>query len=151
MNELPNTGWWARNWKWAVPMGCLGSLTFFAAFVAAIVFLVFGLMKSSDAYQEALAKAEASPAVQAALGQPIKEGLFTTGSINVNGSFGQAHLAIPISGPKGKGTIFVEAEKSAVEIKGAGQRIDLLEKADPNQEVERVVPTRFRPGTRRTP
>ena len=147
MNDSPNTGWWARNWQWAVPGGCLATLAFFAAFVATIASLVFGIMRSSDAYKEAVAKAEASPAVQAALGQPIKEGLFTTGSINVNDSCGEAHLAIPVSGPKGRGTLFAEAEKSAgrwnysalaVEIKGSGQRIDLLEKADPNQPVERA-------------
>lgn len=145
--EHPNTGWWARNWKWAVPTGCLGALALFAAFIAAIVSLVFGIMKSSDAYKEALAKAEASPAVREALGQPVKAGLLITGRINVNGPSGQAHLAIPISGPKGKGTLFADAEKSAgrwkystlaVELHGTGQRVDLLEKGNPDPPVERA-------------
>ena len=44
-----------------------------------IIALVFSLMKSSDAYQDAVARAQADPAVQAALGAPIEEGLFVTG------------------------------------------------------------------------
>jgi hypothetical protein len=58
------------------------------------------------------------------------------GNINISGSSGEADLAIPISGPEDKGTIYAVAEKSAgrwiysileVEIKTTGERIDLLE------------------------
>ena len=80
--------------------------------------------------------ARAEPAVEMALGTPIEEGLFVVGNINISGSSGQADLAIPISGPHGKGTIYAMAEKSAgqwtfstlvVEIKTTGERIDLME------------------------
>ncbi len=136
MNQLQNKNWWGRNWKWVVPVGCLVPLAICTGFIALIVSLVFGMMKSSDAYKEALAKAEANPAVQKAIGMPIEEGMFTTGNININGPSGKADLAIPISGPDGEATIYVVAVKTAgkwtfstlvVEVKETKQRIDLLE------------------------
>ena len=130
------TTWWQKNWKWFVPVGCLGLLAIFTGFVALLVTIVFGMMKSSDVYKDALEMARAEPAVEMALGTPIEEGLFVAGNINISGSSGQADLAIPISGPHGKGTIYAVAEKSAgqwtfstlvVEIKTTGERIDLME------------------------
>ena len=127
--------WWTRNWKWFVPTGCLTIVILFAAFIGLIVMIVFSAMKSSDAYKHALARAKADPAVIEALGSPIKEGMFVSGSTNVNGASGEANLAIPIYGPKGKATIYVVAKKSAsewkdsvlvVEIEKTKQRIDLL-------------------------
>lgn len=91
-------------------------------------------MKESDAYKVAVTRARESPAVIAALGTPIREGRFTSGSTNVNGALGEANLAIPISGPKGKATVYVEAKKSAgvwrfqtlvARVESTGQRIDL--------------------------
>ncbi|MNC89987.1 Cytochrome oxidase complex assembly protein 1 [compost metagenome] len=93
------------------------------------------MIKSSDAYQEALSRAKASPAVISALGSPVKEGFYVSGSINVSGPSGDAKLAIPVSGPKGEGTIYLEARKSAdvwsysvlvVRVTQTRQRIDLL-------------------------
>lgn len=127
-------GWWSRNWKWFVPMGCLTFMVLIAGFVALLVLVVFGAMKSSDAYKEAVTQAKNNPAVIEALGSPIEEGWFVSGKTNVNGASGEADLAIAISGPKGSGTIYAVAEKSAgqwvfstlqVEVKETGQRIDL--------------------------
>ncbi len=139
MSQPMQPSWWSRNWKWFVPVGCLTTLLFFAAAVMVIASLVFGVMKSSDAYVLALARAKASPAVIERLGVPIKEGFFAGGNINVNGPSGEAELSIPISGPKGSATIFLEARKSAgqwsfgkllVEVKGSNERIDLLAEPD---------------------
>ena len=127
--------WWTRNWKWLVPTGCLTILFLFVAFVFSIILLVFGAMKSTDVYIDALAKAKANPEVIEALGSPIADGLFVSGNTNVNGATGEANLSIPISGPEGKGTIYVKAEKSlgrwkyselVVEIQKSGERINLL-------------------------
>jgi hypothetical protein len=58
----------------------------------------------------------------------------------VNGASGEANLSIPISGPKGKGTINVAANKSLgrwnysgliVEIAKTHQRIDILQRPVP--------------------
>jgi hypothetical protein len=107
-------GWWARNWKWAAPAGCLSVVVVFAVgLVVAIAAIVFGIVKSSDAYKMALDKAKTDPAVVAALGSPISAGYFATGNIHVSGPTGTADLAIPISGPKGSATIYLKAYKDA--------------------------------------
>ena len=135
--------WWTRNWKWFVPTGCLTIVVLFVAFVGSIVIIVFSSIKSTDPYKDAFAKAKMHPAVIEALGSPIKEGFFVSGNTNVNGAAGEANLAIPVSGSKGKGTIYVKAEKSlgrwsysdlVVEIQKTGHRSDLLKGlAPPNQ------------------
>ena len=113
--SAPPRGWWSRNWKWCVPGGCLTLLGLIAAFAACILLFVFGLLKSTDVYQTAIARAKSNPAVAQALGTPIKEGWFLTGNTHVSGPSGTADLSIPISGPKGGGTIYVVAAKSAGE------------------------------------
>ncbi len=137
-----STTWWQRNWKWFVPV-CLGSVVLFAGFIVLILTIVFGMMKSSDAYKDALAMARANPYVQDALGSPIEEGLLVAGNINISGSSGYADLAIPVSGPDGSGTIYVVASKSAgqwtflklvVGIKATNERIDLIEDKLNNQD-----------------
>ncbi|HYX68348.1 MAG TPA: cytochrome c oxidase assembly factor 1 family protein [Terriglobales bacterium] len=128
-------GWFARHWKAVVGVGCLGVVILGGALMAGIFFLVMGGIRSSDVYQQALAKANANPEVVVRLGQPIKPGWMVSGSINVSGPTGDADLAIPVSGPKGKGTIYAVAKKSAgewtfsrleVEVEGQPGRIDLM-------------------------
>jgi hypothetical protein len=128
--------WWKRNWKWFVPLGCFTVALLFLTFVGSILVIVFSAMKSTDVYKEALARAKKDPAVIEALGSPITEGVLVSGSSSVNGASGESNLAIPISGPKGKGTIYVSATKSlgrwnysglVVEISGTHKRIDLLQ------------------------
>ena|ERR1700726_4447447 len=137
--QQPQRNWWTRNWKWFVPTGCLTIIILFVAFIASICLIVFGAMKSTDVYKDAVARAKANPAVIEALGSPIKEGMFVSGNTNVNGASGESNLSIPISGPKGKGTIYLSAKKSlgrwgyqnlVVEIQGTGERINLLSKTN---------------------
>ena len=118
-----------------MPAGCFSTLILFVAFVGSIALIVFSAMKSTDVYKEALARAKANSAVVEVLGSPIKEGFLVSGNTNVNGASGEANLSIPISGPNGKGTIYVAANKSlgrwnysglVVEIAKTHQRIDLL-------------------------
>jgi len=134
--QPPRPHWWGRNWKWFVPTGCLGMLVLVAGFIFIIVSIVFGAMKSSDAYKGAMARAKADPRVMSALGSPITDGFLVGGSTNVSGTSGHADVTVPISGPKGKGTIYFVAEKFAgkwtfsklmVEVADTGQRIDLIE------------------------
>jgi len=136
MNEPATKNWWGRNWKWFVPVGCLSLILLLCAFVAFVATAASGMMKSSDAYREGLSRAQASAEVTDAVGSPVEAGWFTSGSVNVSGSTGEAHLEIPISGSKGKGKIFVEATKSAGEwhysklevlVLSSGERIDLLD------------------------
>ena len=82
-----------------------------AAFILGMMALIFGSMKSSAPYQQALSVVQSNPAAIQALGEPIKAGFLLSGSINLNGNEGDAALEIPVSGPRGKGTIYVEAQK----------------------------------------
>jgi len=109
----------------------------FVVFVGSIALLVFSAVKSSDVYKDALARAKTHPAVIEALGSPVTEGFLVSGNTNVNGASGEANLSIPVSGPKGKGTIYVAATKSlgrwnysglVLEIAKTHQRIDLLQR-----------------------
>jgi hypothetical protein len=97
---------------WLVPTGCLTLIGLVLAFVAVIVVVVFGAMKSSDVYKDGVARAQKDPAVIEALGSPVEDGWFMTGKTEVNGSSGEADLMVPISGPKGKGKLYIVAEKS---------------------------------------
>ena len=139
----PKGNWWTRNWKWFVPTGCATIIALFVIFILSIVLVVFGALKSTDVYKDAVAKAKTNQAVIEALGSPIRDGMFVSGSSNVNGATGESNLSIPISGPKGKGTIYLSAKKSlgrwnyddlVVEIKNTGERIDLLEKKTDREE-----------------
>ena len=127
-------GWWTRNWKWCVPVGIVSILGLFAAFIFMIVSLVFGMLKSSEPYKDAVAKATSNPQVQSELGTPVTEGFIPSGNINLNNDAGNASLDIPISGPKGNGGIRVVAIKTAgvwtyttmeVVIDGKPEKIDL--------------------------
>jgi hypothetical protein len=136
----PPRNWWQRNWKWFVPTGCLTLIAMGVAFVALIVVAVFGAMKSSDAYKIAVTRAKNDERVVRAIGKPMSEGLFISGNTNVTGASGEADLAIPISGPKGKAKIYAVATKSAgewvysklvVRVESTGETIDLNEESAP--------------------
>jgi hypothetical protein len=96
-------------WKW-VGIGC-GVL--FVGFIAFIMFVVFGGMRQSEPYQHAIAVAQSDPRVIAALGSPVKDSFFSNGETRTeNGNLGYEKLNIPISGPKGSGTLHVTATKT---------------------------------------
>jgi Cytochrome oxidase complex assembly protein 1 len=131
----PRKNWFQRNWKWFVPSGCLTLIVLFLAFIAGIFAIVEGSFKSSTVYAHALAQANANSHVSETMGKPLKPGWFISGSISVAGDSGDADISIPISGPKGKGTVYVVAKKTEgawqyqtlqVEVDGHQDRIDLL-------------------------
>jgi Cytochrome oxidase complex assembly protein 1 len=137
----PRSNWWKRNWKWFVPLGCFSVTLLFLAFVGSILVVVFSAMKSTRLYKSSLARAKADPAVIEALGLPIRDGFLVSGNTNVNGASGESNLAIPISGPKGRGTIYVSTNKSlgqwnysglVVEVGQPHERIDLLQRPAPS-------------------
>ena len=134
--EQSPRGWWSRNWKWAVPTGGIvlvgGGVGFFVVMFA----LVFGLMKNTEVYETALFEAQTNPAVIEHLGNRIEDGFIFTGNMEVNPSSGYADIVIPISGQKGSGSLYVQAEKIAgswqyytleVAVHGSDISIDLLE------------------------
>ena len=140
VSPTPRRNWWKRNWKWFVPLGCFSIALLFVLFVGSVVVIVFSAVKSTDVYKDALARAKSHPAVIEALGSPVTEGFLVSGNTNVNGASGEANLSIPVSGPKGKGTVYLAATKSlgrwnysglVLEIERTHQRIDLLQRVAP--------------------
>jgi hypothetical protein len=102
--------------------------------------LLFGFieheLKSSAVYRFSVARAQVSPDVAQILGHPVNVGWFATGAISesTNGG-GHATLAIPLEGPKGHGTLRVQAQRqlgswriSVLELTPAGHDsvVDLL-------------------------
>jgi hypothetical protein len=139
--QAPRPGWWSRNWKWFLPTGCclgtlLGIILAIAIFGMGIVGLFSGIskiLKSSEPYQTAVARAKANEKVVTALGTPIEEG-FPMGKVNTNNDTGEADLSIPLTGPKGKCTVYVVGTRSggtwtyskmSATITGTDESIDL--------------------------
>ncbi len=152
MNEPSPSSWFGRNWFWALPVGCLMPVVLCGGCVGALFFTVFGAIRSSEPYREAVAVAMASPAVKAELGEPLEVGFWTNGNIQINpeadftnrniqinNGTGKADFQIPIKGSKKSGTIYVEATRDGadwdyarleLEPQGGGKPIDLRPNAD---------------------
>ena len=139
MNGDRDRSWWDRNWKWVVPLGCTGILATLLAFVALIVVIIFGSLRATGAYKEAVASAMADPEVLETLGEPVKVGWFVRGTVNVNGPSGDAKLSVPLVGRTARATLHVVAKKRAgrwefelleVDVEGREDRIDLLNHAE---------------------
>jgi hypothetical protein len=92
-------------------------------------------MSNSAVVNLAIQTAKSNRKMVERLGQPLKKGWFVSGDIEVTPVSGHAELAIPVSGPNGNGTLYVEAHKRAglwhLELlqfgsKDSDQRLDLL-------------------------
>jgi hypothetical protein len=128
--------WFGRNIKWFLPAIGLGTILSCLACIGMFVVLIFGTMKSSEPYQDALAILRSNSAAEQALGTPIRDGWYVTGSIGVSGSSGHAEFSFPVSGPKGSGTVTLIARRYGgrwtltrleLTLNGSGRKIDLLE------------------------
>lgn len=123
--------WLKRNWKWALP-------TWLVLFLS-ILGLVLYIIGNSEVSQLAFAQAQSNARVLQRLGEPVKRGWMIEGNIETSGASGHADLAIPVSGPRGKATLYVVTTKSAgqwrfetlqLKVEGDNEPIDLLQ-SDP--------------------
>lgn len=131
----PPRNWFQRNWKWVVPVGCGSLMALFALSIFLLVFFVFSVIRNTDVFRTALERAKSSPEVRAELGDPIEEGWYVGGQVNVSGPSGHADISIPLKGSKNDGTLYAVASKSAgewtyerleVAVDGREERISLL-------------------------
>ncbi len=92
------------------------------------------MMRSSGACQEAVARIASAPAIVQALGSPIETGWFVTGTLDPGR---RAEMTIPVSGPRGRARIHVDASKTkgkwnfttlTVKLMATGEQIPLMEK-----------------------
>lgn len=137
--DVKKQGWWSRNWKWFVPVVCLGAFVVCIGCIVLLVVVIRGasseIIKATDVCQMAMTQLRANAQAVEALGTPIEIGAGAGGSYEATGPSGSADLSIPVSGPKGSGTLYVVANKSAgiwrfelleLAVEGVADRIDLL-------------------------
>ncbi len=124
----------SRIWRRPLSLGATLALRCLAAFIH----WIFRIIKSSEPYRLALALAKSDPVVAEALGRPVREGLFPTGSLSVSGPSGRADFAIPLQGPKGRALLHVRASKTrgewrldsaVLETENPARRVDLAPRA----------------------
>jgi hypothetical protein len=145
--QTSQASWWNRNWKWVVAVVCVVGVLGIVLTVVMVVagaYFVFSLVdrtfKSSGGYQEALAIVRSDPRAVQALGAPVDDGWFPTGSVDSSGTRGTSDLAIPVSGPRGSGTLYLRAvgemgewrfTQLVLKVKDTGEEIDLLAGSSP--------------------
>ena len=118
--------------------GCGMLVLGFMVIIAAFIFFVFSTISKSDGVDAAVRHATDSEQVRALLGYPVEKKGFVSGSVNVNNGAGSVDVTIPISGPKGKGSLRAVGTKAAgasvwdfttlrFTSEGASQSLDLLD------------------------
>ncbi|QDI05400.1 cytochrome c oxidase assembly factor Coa1 family protein [Xanthomonas cerealis] len=135
-------GWWARHWKWAVPLLALLLGAMLLASMAVFVLGIARVTKASEPYRVGLMAAQRDQRVIAALGAPVKDGIMPSGSISTSNGSGSANLSVSLHGARGNGTLYIEAERHAGQwhyttlqvLPDAGEAIPLLEDVAPDQE-----------------
>ena len=90
-------------------IGCSVLIVLGIAFIAVLVFIVFGAIKKSDAYKQALTRVKSDQRVIAVLGEPIDDGFWVSGNVHVDSSKGTADFVFPVSGPKSKARVHAVA------------------------------------------
>ncbi|MEE4330776.1 MAG: cytochrome c oxidase assembly factor Coa1 family protein [Wenzhouxiangella sp.] len=113
MSEAAQESWMGRNWKWFVPVGCLGLLGLAAAALAGLFFLIIGVIKNSEVYELALSEARSNPELIAAIGEPMSDGFMPSGRISTSGSSGEADLSAHLTGPNGRARLYIVARRRA--------------------------------------
>jgi len=110
-NELVRQpSWWKRNWKWALPVGgCLSIIVFCIIFFVSVFYGVTSAIEGSQPYEYALEKINDDEAITKILGHPIEKDGMIQSSYKYNNGKKTADMKIPVSGPNGSGTLFVEA------------------------------------------
>jgi len=112
-NRYSPTGDWIEppglSTRGKLGIGTLAAVSVVVLFVIPLFFGVDAMMRRSDAYKLTLNTAQASPCVTNALGSPLEPGWMVTGGISESSTEGSANLSIPVSGPKGKGNLDVDA------------------------------------------
>jgi hypothetical protein len=140
MSRPGSRGWWGRNWKWVVPVGCLTPVVLCSGLATLLVMQVHKTITTSEPYQFALTLAQTNEHVQQALGTPIEARFFVKSNISsrtgmLNSDIDGADLSISIYGPKGSAVLHVVGKKTGAEwtysvlevvIPGQQKNVDLL-------------------------
>lgn len=141
--QQPQKGWFGRNWWWFIPLIVLTPFICCCSSCAGCSYWALQQVDKLPPYKDTIAYVETNAEVEAELGSPIEvAGLIDTVSsggnfdIEQSGTTATMNAAIPISGPKGSGTLYIEASDSGtgvwtytrreIVIDGSGKTIDLM-------------------------
>jgi hypothetical protein len=101
--------------------------------VASVFLGLHAAIKTSEPYRHGLAEAQKNAQVREFLGEPMAAGYFVNGSINLENDGGQCDMTVPISGPKGSGTIRIRGTRvggtwsyEELSAEANGHTVDLL-------------------------
>lgn len=141
-SEPPRRSWWSRNWGWVVALGCLTPILLVGGCFAGLAWIVVSSIRSTDVYEDAVARAKNDPRVIEALGAPVEARWWITGNLNVEGSRGEADFNVPLQGSRNKGTLEVEGGRdggdwtfSVLQVRvDDGPTIDLMPETAPSPE-----------------
>ena len=142
--DRPPRGWWSRNWRWFAPTVLLGSVLLCGGCCLGVYYAMVVVPKSKPPYQMALEHVRNDPQVIEQLGEPVEESdWFPRGEVNEQNGSGRARWFFDVAGPRGKGTVHVEARRiggrwglTLLEITPeGGQRIPLQISDDAGQDL----------------
>lgn len=108
-NLAPPPNWWSRNWKWALPVGCLGMLATCGCLFTVFFGVLFSSVKNNEAYEQGISIATTDDEVQAVLGAPLTPGTPRKFSVSTVNGRGRAEFIIPLDGSKADGMLHIEA------------------------------------------
>jgi len=149
-NMAPQRSWWSRNWKWAVPVGCLGLMVSCCGIALIAGALGWTTITNNPASKRAVEIAQADSEVQAVLGTPIQTSPFKQQSeVSYRNGQSTAQSTIELDGPKADGVLRMNAikvndewtyEVLQVEVPGH-EPIDLMDKVGGPPRRELAPPT----------
>ena len=109
-NMAPQRSWWSRNWKWAVPVGCLGLMVSCCGFALVAGALGWNTITNNPASVRAVEIAQADSEVQAVLGTPIQTSPWKQQSeVSYKNGRSTAQATIELDGPKADGVLRIDA------------------------------------------
>jgi hypothetical protein len=133
-----NQSWLDQHPHWKILVGGLIVLGLLLLLVGAAVFGTMASVRSSSPYQEAISRLYASPQVIEALGEPLQTGFIFFGSYQGHGYSGEEDFKLRVSGPKGRGALYVCASRNnnrwrtdimRFSVDGSSEAVDLLRPA----------------------
>jgi predicted Zn-dependent protease len=149
---LAGRPWWRSPKYWLSLAGALA--LFLLTTVAPYVIDYFRLrmpFRTSSLVSEAVARANDHDGVLATLGQPVKAGWFVKGYIRDDETgWSEAKIWIPVSGPRGEGSLYASAGRSAGSrwvfselhmTPADGAAVDLLERRTLSDEAQQLKTT----------
>lgn len=128
--------WPSRNAKWLVPLLVVFVLFMVVISCAGVVMMLVHMIKSSEPHRMGMDRVLNSPVALEVLGEPIDESALIRGNLSMTDDTGSASLQVPVTGPKGRAMVYIEATRTGgvwaldelrLEVEDSAARYDLLE------------------------